>query len=239
MKIRSNPSTVVIIAATLAVSGCTTSDTSGPSSSVFSNNTNQQGADTQPVVAAVNPNCKKELADGPPPKPARGADFGQIAANNNSSDEQGIIQTIGGHFGEQTAATNDSTTSARTNSDVDVRGTWNITDGSPNCVCKLTVDGVFTTQGKGSDTGTIKINECTSPGIISMATWSLAYTSSGYDSKLELKTKDRKTALAILNREGIHYFSGRLSNGAPITMWREGQNYKQLQFGQNQTRTGQ
>ncbi|MEM7461888.1 MAG: hypothetical protein AAF362_04340 [Pseudomonadota bacterium] len=228
MKIRSTPTTVVIVAIGLAVSSCQTSDTSGPSTAVVP-------VDAQPTAPAVNPNCITELAKGPPSKPARGADFGQAAAKDNADGGQGLIQTIGGHFGGQTAAATDSANSAEVSSNEDVKGTWNITDGSPSCVCKLAMDGVFATQGRGSDTGTVKLNECTSPGITNMAAWSIAYTANGYDSKLELQTKDRKTVLATLNRDGVHYFSGTLSNGTPITMWRDGQNYNQLQFGQSQT----
>lgn len=241
MEVRSSFTTIAIIAASLAATSCQTSDTSGPSTEVAPFDATSPGETAKPVVAAVNPNCKTELAAGPPPKPAKGADFGEAAAKNSTkSGGGGLIQTIGGHFsGQPGASATDGAATTAVSNEEDIKGTWNITDGSLTCVCKLAIDGVITTQGKGTDTGTIKVKECTNPQIAKMASWALGYSFNGYNAKFELKAKDKKAVLATLNRDGIHYFSGKLSDGLPITMWRDGQNYNQMKFGQNQTQPNQ
>ena len=241
MEIRSTFTTITICAVCLAVASCQTSDTSGPSTAVVPVDATTQDGSAEPAIAAINPNCKTELAAGPPPKPSKGADFGESAAKNTAKGVgRGLIQTIGGHFGGQIgAAAAGGAAAATVRNEEDIKGTWNITDGSPTCLCKIAVDGLFTMQGKGNDTGTIKVNECTDPEIAKMANWALGYSFTGYNAKFELKSKDKQTVLATLNRDGIHYFSGTLSNGTPITMWRDGQNYNQMKFGQSQGQPAQ
>ena len=80
-------------------------------------------------------------------------------------------------------------------------------------------------QGKGKDTGSIKLSGCSTPVIQKVANWALGYSFAGYDAKFELKARDNRTVLATLNRDGIHYFSGTLADGTPVVMWRDGQNY--------------
>ena len=94
--------------------------------------------------------------------------------------------------------------------------------------CQIGIDGFFALQGKGGDTGTAKLKGCTDQRLAQIATWALGYSFAGYDAKFELKAKDKKTVVATLNRDGIHYFSGTLTDGTPVVMWREGQTYGQL-----------
>ena len=180
---------------------------------------------------AVNPaQCAIQIAAGPPPKPAKGADFGEaVVKDTGKAVGRGAMQMVGGLLGGglgSAVAGGIAQTTVR--SEGDIKGVWTITDGGPNCGCQIGLDGFFMQQGKGNDTGNVKLKGCANPQIAKAAAWALGYSFTGYDAKFELKAKDKKTVIATLNRDGMHYFSGTLADGTPVVMWRDGQTYNQL-----------
>jgi hypothetical protein len=180
--------------------------------------------------AASPAQCAIQIAAGPPPKPARGADFGSaLAKDTGKAVGRGAMQIVGGMLGGGlgSAAAGGLAKSTIRNEE-DIKGVWTITDGRQDCGCQIGKDGFFALEGKGGDTGTAKLKGCGDQRLAQVASWALGYSFAGYDAKFELKTKDKKTVIATLNREGIHYFSGTMSDGTPVVMWREGQTYSQL-----------
>ena len=174
--------------------------------------------------------CSITLAGGPPPKPAKGADFGSaVAKNTGKAVQRSVIQNIAGRFGGGLgAAVGGAVASSTIRNEEDIKGIWKITDGRPNCACEISVDSAWKLQGKGNDAGSSLKRGCTNPLVNRVANWALGYSFAGYGAKFELKAADKKTVLATMNRDGIHYFSGTLADGTPVVMWREGQNYNQL-----------
>ena len=181
-------------------------------------------------VAAAPGQCAIPVAGGPPAKPPRGADFGTaVAKNTGKAVQRGIIQQIGGRLGGGLGAAIAGNVAAGTiRSEQDIKGVWMITDGRMDCACEVSVDSLYKLNGKGADTGFSKIRGCTSAQMQQVANWQLGYSFTGYDSKFQLKAKDKKTVLATLNRDGIHYFSGTFADGTPVVMWRQGQTFHQL-----------
>lgn len=180
---------------------------------------------------AVNPaQCAIQIAAGPPAKPAKGADFGEaVVKDTGKAVGRGAMQMVGGLLGGGLgSAVAGGVAQSTIRSEGDIKGVWTITDGGPNCGCQIGLDGFFMQQGKGNDTGSVKLKGCTNPQIALAAAWALGYSFTGYDAKFELKAKDKKTVVATLNRDGMHYFSGTLADGTPVVMWREGQTYNQL-----------
>lgn len=191
--------------------------------------------DSPPVQAATTQlalpaQCTIQLAGGPPAKPPRGADFGQaVAKNTGKAIQRSVIQQIGGAVaGGLGAAIAGGVAQGTIRQEEDIKGVWMITDGNPACACEISVDSLWKLKGKGADSGFSKNRGCSSPVIKQVAAWTLGYSFTGYDSKFELKAKDKTTILGTLNRDGIHYFSGTLADGTPVVMWRERQTYNQL-----------
>ena len=174
--------------------------------------------------------CTIQIAAGPPPKPARGADFGSaVVKDSGKAVGRGAIQILGGMVGGGLgSAAAGGLAKSTIRSEGDIKGVWTITDGRQDCGCQIGIDGFFALEGKGGDTGTAKLKGCSDQRLAQIASWALGYSFAGYDAKFELKTKDKKTVVATLNRDGIHYFSGTLADGTPVVMWRDGQTYGQL-----------
>lgn len=237
----SSPSTGVLQSA--AVQEAQTVDTAiqpvggaAPTSAIAANNVATQqavasnGIAVQNTTAFTGQACTIQLAGGPPPKPPRGADFGSaVVKNTGNAVKRGIIQNIGARFGGGLGASIAGGVAQSTiRSEQDIKGVWNITDGSPNCACQVSVDSLWKLKGKGADKGFSKLKGCVNPDTKRIANWALGYSFSGYGSKFELKHKDKRTVVATMTREGIHYFTGTMSNGTPVTMWREKQTFNQL-----------
>lgn len=182
------------------------------------------------AAATSGQQCSIQLAGGPPPVPPRGADFGQaVAKNTGKAIQRGVLQQIGGAVaGGLGAAVAGGVGQATIRQEEDIKGVWMITDGNNGCACEVSVDSLFKLKGKGADTGISKTRACSDPAIQQVAAWQLGYAFAGYGAKFELKKSDKKSILATMTRQGIHYFSGTLSDGRPVTMWRNGQTYNQL-----------
>lgn len=187
-------------------------------------------ANVTTVDAAVPAACAVAVPGGPPPKPAKGADFGRAAVKNTGKGiQRGIIQQIGGAVaGGLGAAIAGAGARATIRSEQDIKGVWTITDGAADCGCTVTIDSLWQLTGKGNDAGKAKPYGCNHPLLTRTAHWALGYSFTGYGAKFELKSPDKKTVLASMKRDGMHYFSGTLADGTPVTMWRKGQNHHQL-----------
>ncbi|MEM0898952.1 MAG: hypothetical protein AAGI92_03265 [Pseudomonadota bacterium] len=168
--------------------------------------------------------CSVELASGPPPKPAQGADFAKNAVGNNIKRNVGrnAITQIGGRIGGGLGgAIAGGLARQAIRSEQDLDGNWTLTDGSPNCGCAIEISAGVSLQGSEATRGPLKQNNCTT--IASATRWSLGGRSfTGYNTTFTLLASDRRTVLATMNRDGINYFSGTLADGRAVTMWRRG-----------------
>lgn len=256
LSLRDKRATSVLAILTLALSSslltaCQSSNSSAPENALASAASDEQAmADTNDLVveastsdensaaapqttaisATTGGQCSIRLAGGPPPVPPRGADFGKaVAKNTGKAVQRGVLQQIGGAVaGGLGAAIAGGVGQATIRQEEDIKGVWMITDGSNNCACEVSVDSIYKLKGKGADTGNSKTRACTDTVIQQVAAWQLGYAFAGYGAKFELKKADKKTVLATMTRQGIHYFSGTLADGRPVTMWRNGQTYNQL-----------
>lgn len=179
--------------------------------------------------SAAPAHCAMPLAGGPPPKPAKGADFAKNAVGKNLARNVGrnvLGNMIGGGVIGATVA------SQVVRTEQDLGGKWMVTDGSANCGCEVRVRtgaGVVG-QGFGRNTsyrlkdakgGTMSNITCSNPLLANAARFALGYSFTGYDALLVVESGNGQP-LAQMKRDGINYFSGTLADGTPVTMWRRG-----------------
>ncbi len=168
--------------------------------------------------------CASPLAEAPPPAPAKGADFAKNAVGNNLKRNlaRNAITQLGGAVGGGIgAAVAGGLAADRIRSEQDLDGNWALTDGKPDCGCAIEISAGVNLQGDTAAAGAIKKNNCVT--LAGATRWSLTGRSfTGYDTKLQLLAKDRKTVLATMNRNGLNHFSGTLPDGTAVTMWRRG-----------------
>ena len=201
---------VCALGALALLAGCQSTPTSETSA------TTQAGmAAAQPVTTAQSAvqtataqagYCAKPIS-GPPPKPAKGADFAKNAVGNNL--KRNVARNSISMLGSRIAGP-------------DRKGEWAMTDGRPDCGCTVSISSGTNLQMKSSNAGKLRTEGCQSPLLAQAARWSLGHTFTGYDAPLAILASDRKTVLVQLNRDGINYFSGRLADGTSVTMWRRG-----------------
>jgi hypothetical protein len=179
-----------------------------------------------PAAAAA---CAIALAGGPPPVPPRGADFGSaVASNVGKGAQRGALRILGAQLGGQIGAIAGDVAANSVRPEEEVRGVWKITDGRSDCGCELALDAAMSFNGTLAKSGKTLKRGCTNPALSASATWALGHSFTGYGAKLEFFSSNRKTVVATMTREGIHYFKGTLSDGTPVTMWREGENSREL-----------
>lgn len=185
-------------------------------------------AETSALMSAATPTdaiCTVELANGPPPKPSKGADFAKNAVGKNVGRNVGrnVLTQLGGRFGGgigAAVASGAATSTIRT--EQDMKGKWLVTDGRPNCACNVAINSGVNLQLQSSNKGKLTTQGCASPALASSQRWRLGHTFTGYNASLELLADDNKTVLATMRRDGLNYFSGTLPNGEAVTMWRRG-----------------
>jgi hypothetical protein len=169
--------------------------------------------------------CARPIAGGPPPKPAKGADFAKNAIGNNIKRNvaRNSISMLGGAIaGPLGGAVAQGVASQQIRTEQDLKGDWIVTDGRPDCGCSVSFSSGVNLQMKSSNAGALKTEGCQSPLLAQAARWSLGYSFTGYNAPLAVLAADRKTVVVQLNRDGINYFSGQLADGTPVTMWRRG-----------------
>lgn len=222
-----------IVSALLLVSACQSNSTS--TAELESGGTFDTGkpapTETASTAAAVKPasggTCAIALASGPPPKPSKGADFAKNAVGKNLVRNVGrniLGNVIGG------GAIGASVASQVVRTEQDLGGKWMFTDGSKNCGCEIQIrtgagvvaQGFGRTSGyklKDAKGGSMKNISCSTPQLASANRFALGYSFTGYDATLAIEG-GKGQPVAELKRDGINYFSGSLSDGTPVTMWR-------------------
>ena len=228
-----------VLAAALALSACQSAKAPGAANAMADTNfattpstvtaaaappgaTATAYAATPPAAAGQ---CAMPIAGGPPPKPAKGADFAKNAVGNNIKRNVGrnAISMLGGQIaGPLGGAVAQGIAVSQIRTEQDLKGKWTVTDGRSDCGCELDISSGVNLQMKSSNAGTLKPLGCASPLLAGTGRWTLGHSFTGYDVPLTLLGPDRRTVMATLNRDGINYFSGRLADGTPVTLWRRG-----------------
>ncbi|WP_422371805.1 hypothetical protein [Hoeflea sp.] len=225
--------TLGLIGAAALVSACQTNP--APGTGGAAGQTTSEAASSAPAVAAyagsagAPAQCANPLAGGPPPKPAKGADFAKNAVGKNVARNVGrnvLGNVIGGGVIGATVA------SQVVRTEQDLGGTWMVTDGSPDCGCEVRVRtgaGVVS-QGFGRNTsyrlkdakgGNMSNISCSNPLLANASRFALGYSFTGYDALLVVEGGNGQP-VAQMKRDGINYFSGTLADGTQVTMWRRG-----------------
>ncbi len=164
------------------------------------------------------------IAGGPPPKPAKGADFGKAAAKNVGKNiSRNLLSNIGARVaGPLGGAVASGVATSTIRKEQDLSGNWTATDGKPDCGCTVEIRSATNLNLKTSNKGRAKSADCRNTSLVDVAGWKLGHSFTGYNASFELLAKDRRTVLATLNRDGVNYFSGTMADGTPVTLWRRG-----------------
>ncbi|PWW00482.1 hypothetical protein DFR52_103689 [Hoeflea marina] len=227
------PHYLAALAAALALAGCQSGQTSTAgamaTASAPSATSASAGAGTQSAFAATasapGGQCSITLAGGPPPKPAKGADFAKNAIGNNIKRNvtRNLISNIGARVaGPLGGAVAQGIATDRIRTEQDLKGIWTITDGRSDCGCAVDISSGVNLQMKSSNAGALTTRGCANVQLAQAARWSLGHSFTGYDAPLTVMAPDRRTVVATLNRDGLNYFSGTLADGSAVTMWRRG-----------------
>jgi len=211
-----------LVSACQSPSPATSPDAAGPMAAA-STATAFAATPSKPAV------CSMALADGPPPKPAKGADFAKNAVGKNLARNVGrnvLGNMIGGGVIGATVA------SQVVRTEQDLGGKWMVTDGASDCGCELRIrtgagviaQGFGRTSGyklKDAKGGNVNNISCSNPYLASAGRFALGYSFTGYDATLAIESGNGQP-VAQMKRDGINYFSGTLPDGTAVTMWRRG-----------------
>ena len=140
--------------------------------------------------------------------------------------KRGALRILGASVGGQIGALVGDVAANSVRPEQEVRGIWTITDGSPGCGCQIALDAPVSINGSLAMKGKTLMRDCSNPVLAGSASWNLGHSFTGYGVKMEFS--NRKSVSATMTREGIHYFTGTLADGTPVTMWREKQNSGEL-----------
>ena len=171
--------------------------------------------------------CAIALASGPPPKPAKGADFAKNAIGKNLARNVGrniLGNVIGGGVIGATVA------SQVVRTEQDMGGKWMVTDGSNKCGCEVQIrtgagvlaQGFGLTSGyklKDAKGGTMRNLSCSNAQLAAVNRFALGYSFTGYDAELAIEDANG-APVGSMKRDGINYFSGTLADGTSVTLWR-------------------
>ncbi len=181
---------------------------------------------TQTTAAApafIGPmQCTTRLPSGPPAKPERLSAFGTATAwNVGKNVGRGAITSAGTMVAGPVGGAVAGTVAARAlPSEFDIRGTWQATDGAPNCGCSLTIQTQSSWSGANPERGTAQSSGCRNSGLANANDWRLDETMTGLDAEFLLYAANGNR-IAVLKRDGTDYYSGQLSNGTAVTLWRQ------------------
>lgn len=165
--------------------------------------------------------CTTVIA-GPPPKPAKGADFGGAVAKDLGKNVSrnllsGIAGQVAGPLGGAVAG---GLALHAIRPERDLKGVWTATDGVPTCGCAVDISAGISLQGKTADKGKLSATGCSGPLLAGAVRWTLGHSFTGYDAPLDLFAANG-AKVATLKRDGMDYFSGALADGTPVTLWRQ------------------
>jgi hypothetical protein len=166
--------------------------------------------------------CAIPLQSGPPPKPDRAAAFGTATAwnvgrNVGRSAIAGAGTFVAGPVGGAVAG---NLAARALPSEFDIRGRWTVTDATTSCGCTLSFAAPGSWSGANPPRGTARTSGCNNPLLASAADWRLDETMTGLEAELLLYARNGNR-IAVLNRDGPDYYSGQLSTGQAITVWRD------------------
>lgn len=172
--------------------------------------------------AAAGPKqCSFPLPSGAPAKPDRLSAFGTATALNvGKSVGRNAIAGAGSFVGGPVGGAVAGNIAARAlPSSFDIRGNWKMTDGNSGCGCALSFSAKGTWSGANLPRGTVRATGCNNALIASAHDWRLDETMTGLDAELLLYAGNGNR-IALLRRDGPDYYSGQLSTGQQVTLWR-------------------
>ena len=198
-----------ILAGTMALAACQAASSQGAPAST-------QASITGPLQ------CSRPLPEGPPSRPGRLRAFSRATAVNvGRTVGRGAIAGAGtavaGPVGGVVAG---NLASRALPSEFDIRGNWQVTDGTDNCACAVSFAAPGSWSGANTPRGDVSSSGCNNPHLASVNDWRLDETMTGLDAEL-LVYASNGNRIAVLDREGPDYYSGRLSSGQVVTLWRE------------------
>ena len=166
--------------------------------------------------------CAVPLTSGPPAKPERIGAFGTATAWNMGRNVGRSAITGAGTFvaGPVGGAVAGNLAARALPSEFDIRGNWTVTDGTANCGCSLSFAAPGSWSGANPPRGTARTSGCNNPLLASVADWRLDETMTGLEAEM-LVYAQNGNRIAVLNRDGPDYYSGKLSTGQSITGWRD------------------
>lgn len=173
--------------------------------------------------ALVGPRqCAIPLPDGPPAKPDRMTAFGATAAwdvgrtvGRNAITSAGSM--VGGPIGGAVAG---GIAARALPSGFDIRGRWTVTDGASGCGCSVSFTAPGSWTGANAPRGAATASGCNNDQLAGVADWRLDETMTGIDAELLLYAQNGNR-IAVLKRNGADHYTGQLSTGQQLTLWRE------------------
>lgn len=187
----------------------------------------QSGDGENSVAAAqgsfVGPmQCAAPLPDGPPPKPPRMTTFGAATAWNVGRNVGRTALAGAGTFvaGPVGGAVVGNLAARALPSEFDIRGRWTVTDGSADCGCSLSFAAPGTWSGANPPRGSASTSGCNNPLLAGTSDWRLDETTAGLDAEMLLYARNGNR-IAVLKRDGPDHYSGQLSTGQALTIWRD------------------
>jgi hypothetical protein len=184
---------------------------------------NGDGSTNLAEASTVGPlQCQMQLPSGPPAKPDRMSALGTAAAwNVGRTVGRNAIASAGTFVAGPVGGAVAGNIAARAlPSEFDIRGRWTITDGQPDCACSVTVSGEGSWSGANTPRGRIVSSGCNNALLASANDFRLDESMTGIDAELLIYAQNGNR-IAVLNRDGPDYYSGRLSNGQSIMLWRD------------------
>ncbi len=200
-----------LVATAVLASACQSGDVAGA------------GTDLAAAPAFIGPmQCTTRLPGGPPAKPERLSAFGTATAwNVGKNVGRGAITSAGTMVAGPVGGAVAGTVAARAlPSEFDIRGTWQATDGAPNCGCTLTIQTQSSWTGANPERGTAQSSGCRNSALANANDWRLDETMTGLEAEFLLYATNGNR-IAVLKRDGPDYYSGQLANGTPVTLWRQ------------------
>jgi hypothetical protein len=174
-------------------------------------------------AATVGPlQCTMPLPSGPPEKPDRMTAFGTAAAwNVGRTVGRNAIASAGTFVAGPVGGAVAGNIAARAlPSEFDIRGRWTVTDGIPKCGCSMSLTAQGTWSGANTPRGRIASSGCNNALLASANDFRLDESMTGIDAEL-LVYSENGNRIAVLTRDGPDYYSGQLSSGQKITLWRD------------------
>ncbi|WP_144863525.1 AprI/Inh family metalloprotease inhibitor [Mesorhizobium sp. J18] len=193
--------------------------TAGDGSAEFAPTAQGQAALSSTAVPAAK-QCAIPLPSGPPAKPRRLVAFGSDTAwNVGRGIGRGVVSGVGVGVAGPVGGVVAGGVAATIRSEYDLRGTWTATDGSQDCGCSISVSATTRWKGGSANKGKLSAGNCSNPMLATAHDWRLDDSLTGYEAELLLYAANGNR-IAVLKRDSADYYSGALSDGTPITLWR-------------------